>query len=173
MTVDVDTPLITGTYELAFTFRNRSQRLQIGQSVTLIEGVRDLLLVANLVVMYERDPDQHVVDRLIRGSQEADAIELSRISYNSPLEVIMIINAGVGTLSFAAFQAVRFFREVQSLKREKAETDLAVRAFKMIAHSLDEQTLQTEKSPEYVHDRIGSATDALLQLSKVQITEKI
>lgn len=123
-----------------------------------LEDLEGLLLVAALAEEVERWPrvmpgwwrptasaaaEDHVSQARTRASELA---RLRRVSYASPLEIVLYASAVTGAATSAlgvAYSAVRLFERVQMAKVTRARADAQTLAYQVLAEDLD-----LRRSPE-------------------------
>lgn len=103
-------------------------------------------------------------------------IRVSRISYNSPLEIILTAAAGASTAAFALNRLIDTYKRWQDARVSKASADVAVRHGNFIESMIDEAELalavdDREKLRDYISSGFFSASNALTALHNIAAIE--
>jgi hypothetical protein len=155
----------------SLTLRSAAARIESLESLIYTAGIIDAL-GPRIRRLAEEDDVRRAVSLLVRQEPQwmvvRNHIRVQRISYNSPLEVIFTISAGVtvstGTFYLAASRAVALYDKFldlrlkhQDLRMKWAEADLReLEASKFVAEQLGVDTLAVFEDGRRKGRRVGT-----------------
>lgn len=147
--------------------------LSIGSAASHLQGIEDLLLLA-AVEDWHSEPDNTSLDSPANFVRN---VLVKRISYASPLEVIVSFIAGTGAATLAVSRLIRVWdnwilarSHSDSLRRQGKGTELFVAAADVLQATIDAPIPISPNTPEY--DRFKAASEVLALLSSLEIEEE-
>lgn len=133
--------------------------LDLDTASYLLRGLDDLFL---LDWMSTGPPGERLVPISELRSELASSPRLRRISYNSPLEVLLYVSGGLGV----GLQAIRLFERVHQARTRKARADLFVDATKALRDMLPAH-VEPDDATRTAIERAAAAVAILQSLAVV------
>lgn len=142
-----------------------------------ITGLNDLLVTGAALELAQLDPGRRDLNKLVEGgrSRVHNLVAAERVSYNSPLDVILsfpgepygIIAAGAAGL----YAALALLERLQLLRISKVTTDLQVEILKSIRDDFKALGVETPEDPDQMPNTIKYGLEILDYLKDIRIEE--
>lgn len=160
----------TDTFRLRAVFAKNTQ-LFFGELDRDIGGFKAFLDVALVAQVHTNPQHAENIDLIYLGDgdvwgtrTDADRFIVHRVSYNSPLEIVVALPIVFGV----GHQAISLFHRFQDARRKKAETDTDVEAEALLRQLIGFKSMKLSKAQQHYTDQaLPKAAGALEDLTEL------
>lgn len=154
--------------EISTRFNEPPVRYGMGDVIELMSGLEAALSLAvydtQFGLIVPSDPTIDEVRRDVR-----DIVKVKRISYASPLEIVLSVSVGIGALAYSGNRLLDMFNNFQDSRMMKATADLHVTAVDVVRNELT--NLSEMPDSQGKRELIDKAATVVRQLSNVEVRE--
>jgi hypothetical protein len=184
-----DTPKQTDTTVLRIVNRDTGFDPSLELMWQQIRDVHSLLVVGGLLAKYEERPFRiWPLDVLDEPTRIADSFRIGRLTYSSPLEILLYVSASSGLVVYACRQVLKLFNETLDTRKHASDVSVQTTMNRLIKKRLNFEEAQLEiymkgsdksgervvqrAEPLGVGEKIEEAAWALERVERIELEQK-
>jgi hypothetical protein len=160
--------------ELAFTY-GLTNELGFHELTTTLNDLRSLVVLSRLMLMQDAESGEPISEQQVGNAVEQSSVEaelftrIDRVSYNSPLEITLLIMGGAGSAIAIANRVISLHNRYQQARVFRSEADVRVAVNQAILAELEDRERPIIAESEAAKSVIHHAGEALQGIANVEL----